>query len=115
MKNVLIFGSGSIGNHLANASRKLGLSVNVTDISDKALLRMKNKIYPFRYLKWDNKIELINYKKIFKLKKFDLIIIGTPPSSHYDLIKKIFKHISFDKLMIEKLFSTYKIQLDKKI
>ena len=32
MKNVLIFGSGSIGNHLANASRKLGLSVNVTDI-----------------------------------------------------------------------------------
>ena len=115
MKNVLIFGSGSIGNHLANASRKLGLSVNVTDISDKALLRMKIKFTPFRYLKWDNKIELINYKKIFKLKKFDLIIIGTPPSSHYDLIKKIFKHISFDKLMIEKPFQLIKIQLDKKI
>ena len=82
MKEVLIFGSGSIGNHLANASRKFNLSVSNTDISFNALLRMKNKIYPSRYSKWDNKIQLINYKNIFKAKKkFDLVIIGTPPAT----------------------------------
>ncbi|MDC1169423.1 hypothetical protein OAT14_03165, partial [Candidatus Pelagibacter ubique] len=86
MKEVLIFGSGSIGNHLANACRKLDLSVSVTDISLKALLRMKNKIYPSRYSKWDNKIKLIDYSEVFRLKKnFDLILIGTPPSTHLDL------------------------------
>ena len=90
MKEVLIFGSGSIGNHLANACRKINLSVSVTDISFDALLRMKYKIYPSRYSKWDKNIKLMNYSEIFKLKKkFNLIIIGTPPATHYDLIKKI--------------------------
>lgn len=115
MKEVLIFGSGSIGNHLANACRKINLSVSVTDISFDALLRMKYKIYPSRYLKWDKNIKLINYSEIFKLKKkFNLIIIGTPPATHYDLIKKISDNLSFEKLMIEKPFTTFKTNFDEK-
>ena len=52
---------------------------------------MKNIIYPSRYLKWQD-IQLVNYKEVFKLKdKFDLVLVGTPPSTHYSLIKKILK------------------------
>ena len=65
MKKVLIFGSGSIGNHMAFACRKIGMDVFITDISSKALNRMKNKIYPMRYKKWDKKIKIINYKEVF--------------------------------------------------
>ena len=82
MKKVLIFGSGSIGNHMAFACRKIGLEVYITDASKKALKRMKDKIYPSRYGFWDNKIKQINLNDCDKLKeKFDLIIIGTPISS----------------------------------
>ena len=50
---VKIFGAGSIGNHLANASRKLDWEVDIYDISDDALDRTKNMIYPSRYGNWD--------------------------------------------------------------
>ena len=115
MKKVLIFGSGSIGNHLANACRKIDLSVKITDISFNALLRMKNTIYPSRYSKWDKEINLVNYKDVFKLKdKFDIVLVGTPPSSHYSLVKKIYKYINFEKIMIEKPLSTYKTNVNFK-
>lgn len=115
MKNILIFGSGSIGNHFANACRKMKFAVNVTDVSSDALLRMKNKIYPSRYLKWDNKIKLINYSNVFQLKKkFDLIIIGTPPATHLRLIEKISKYLNFEKLLVEKPFTTYKLNFNQK-
>ena len=113
IKKVLIFGSGSIGNHLANACRQLNMSVSVTDISSKALLRMKNKIYPLRYKKWDKKIALIDYKKVFKLKqKFDLILIGTPPLTHISLLEQISNNLICDKIMIEKPLATYKVKLN---
>ena len=44
--NVLIFGAGSIGNHLANASRNLDWNVTIFDIDQKALKRTKEEIYP---------------------------------------------------------------------
>ena len=34
---VKIYGAGSIGNHLANASRSLGWEVDICDIDEKAL------------------------------------------------------------------------------
>ena len=69
MKKVLIFGSGSIGNHFANALSRLGdYDIYITDISNKSLLRMKNKIYPERYGKWNKKIKLISYSDSFDLK-----------------------------------------------
>ena len=113
MKKVLIFGSGSIGNHLANACRKINLSVSVTDISYKALLRMKNKIYPLRYVKWDKQIQIIKYSDIFKSKtKFDLVIVGTPPETHYSLLNKIFAKIKFNKLMVEKPLTISKTNIN---
>ena len=91
------------------------MSVKITDISFNALLRMKNTIYPSRYSKWDKEINLVNYKDVFKLKdKFDIVLVGTPPSSHYSLVKKIYKYINFEKIMIEKPLSTYKTNVNFK-
>jgi len=69
---VKIYGAGSIGNHLANASRSLGWSVDICDIDPEALNRTKTKIYPGRYGKWDNQIGLYLSESI--------------PKSTYDLI-----------------------------
>ena len=55
---VKIIGAGSIGNHLAQASRRLGWEVTVVDNDQKALERMKNEIYPARYGGWDEKFSL---------------------------------------------------------
>ena len=63
MKKVLIFGAGSIGNHMSKACTDLGYDVYITDISQKALKRMRNFLYPLRYKKWNNKIKLINIVK----------------------------------------------------
>ena len=102
-KKILIFGAGSIGNHMAYAARRLNLNVFVTDISESALDLMKNRIYPHRYKKWDKKINLINYNSIFKNKNdYDLVIIGTPPKNHLNLFFKILKFIKFKKILIEK-------------
>lgn len=103
-KEVLIFGSGSIGNHFANAFTKIGrYNILITDISDASLIRMKNIVYPQRYGKWNKKIKQISYQKVFNLNQnFDLVIVGTPPDTHLDLFKKIDKKITFKKILIEK-------------
>ncbi len=46
MYNVKILGAGSIGNHLANASRRLGWQVTLCDMDPAALQRTKEDIYP---------------------------------------------------------------------
>ena len=43
---------------MAFAARKLKFHVDVTDISSNSLKRMKKQIFPKRYGKWDNKINL---------------------------------------------------------
>lgn len=102
-KKILIFGAGSIGNHFANASLKKNYEVFVTDIDNSALKRMKEKIFPLRYKKWNNKIHLIDYKHIFKSSLyFNFIVVGTPPETHLSLANKIFKSIKFEKILIEK-------------
>ncbi len=106
--SVLIFGAGSIGNHMAYASRKLKLNVDVTDISSKALLRMKNKIFLKRYGKWDSKINLLQYKNVFKtIKNYDLIIIGTPPNTHFQIYKKVIQKFKCKNILIEKPLTNY--------
>ena len=87
MKKILIFGAGSIGNHMTNASLKLGCDVYITDKASKALSRMKKTIFKKRYGYWNKNIKIIKFKNVSKLKNlFDLIIIGTPPGSHLDLL-----------------------------
>ena len=75
---VKIYGAGSIGNHLANASRRLNWEVDICDVDPNALKRTKELIYPSRYKVWDNDIGLYLNDKAPK-KDYDLIIIGTPP------------------------------------
>lgn len=84
MKRIKIFGAGSIGNHLANAARRLEYEVVVCDVDDAALSRMKNEIYPGRYGAWDDSIQLCKNDEAPR-GDFDLIHIGTPPTSHLPL------------------------------
>ncbi|MDZ4816284.1 MAG: Gfo/Idh/MocA family oxidoreductase [Verrucomicrobiota bacterium] len=84
MRKIKIFGAGSIGNHLANASRRMGWEVIVCDVNQAALDRMKNEIYPGRYGAWDESIRLCLVKDA-PTGGFDLIHIGTPPEHHIPL------------------------------
>lgn len=81
---VKIHGAGSIGNHLANASRTLGWDVDICDIDPKALERTRRDIYPARYGKWDEAIRLVESPKAPQ-SGYDLICVGTPPDSHMKL------------------------------
>lgn len=84
MKKVKIHGAGSIGNHLAHASRRMGWSVDVCDIDGAALDRMRSQIYPARYGTWDEAIGQFHSDKAPR-GSYDLIIVGTPPDSHIPL------------------------------
>ncbi len=83
---VKIYGAGSIGNHLANAARTLGWSVDVVDPDPKALARMRESIYPSRYGKWDEEIRQFANANEPK-GGYDLICIGTPPDVHVALAR----------------------------
>lgn len=83
---VKIYGAGSIGNHLANAARTLGWSVDVVDPDPQALARMRESIYPGRYGKWD--AEIRQFAPANEPKGgYDLICIGTPPDVHVPLAR----------------------------
>lgn len=113
MKKILIFGAGSIGNHMTNAALKIKCKVHITDIKFSALERMKKFIFPSRYGRWNNSIEIIDYKEVFFNKNnFDLVIIGTPPNTHVKLFREIQSKIKFKKILIEKPISHY---LDKNV
>ena len=84
MYNVKIIGAGSIGNHLAHASRTLGWHVTLCDVDQAALDRTQFQIYPTRYGAWDEAITLTLAADAPR-GGFDLIIIGTPPDSHLPL------------------------------
>ena len=86
MNRVKIYGAGSIGNHLAQASRRMGWDVDICDIDPEALKRTKNDIYPSRYGKWDDKISLYSVDEA-PVGIYDFIIIGTPPDSHMELAR----------------------------
>jgi predicted dehydrogenase len=75
---IKIFGAGSIGNHLAQAARRMTWQVTVVDTDPKALGRMKNEIYPMRYGQWDDAIEL-RVSGTEQKGSYDVIMIGTPP------------------------------------
>jgi len=75
---VKIIGAGSIGNHLAQASQRMGWDVTIVDRDPAALKRTKEEIYPQRYGAWNDKIKLIESKDEPK-GGFDVIFLGTPP------------------------------------
>jgi predicted dehydrogenase len=51
---------------------------------------MKNDIYPKRYGRWDDSIQLFNTERA-PVGEFDLIFIGTPPNSHLPLALEALK------------------------
>jgi predicted dehydrogenase len=84
MFKVKVLGAGSIGNHLAHASRRLGWQVAICDIDAAALERTRTEVFPGRYGSWDESIELYRADDAPK-SVYDLIVVGTPPDSHVDL------------------------------
>lgn len=109
---IQIFGAGSIGNHLSNAARQLNHYVQVVDVSQTALDRMRNDIYPSRYKNWDVEIDQVTFEKsLIDKEYFDLIFIGTPPSSHIELA-----FLAIEKkpkaILIEKPLSTPLTELE---
>lgn len=101
---VKIYGAGSIGNHIGNASRVKGWDVTICDVDPKALERTQKEIYPTRYGKWDNEIKLSLNKDAPK-GGFDMIVIGTPPDSHVSLALESIKE-NPKIILVEKPFST---------
>ena len=101
---VKIYGAGSIGNHLCNASRSLGWQVDLCDIDVAALERTRNEIYPARYGKWDDEIRLFDVKDVPR-GGYDLILVGTPPDSHISLALEAVKETP-KAILVEKPFCT---------
>ncbi|MEQ1879284.1 MAG: Gfo/Idh/MocA family oxidoreductase, partial [Bdellovibrionia bacterium] len=84
----IIVGAGSAGNHLAHSCRKLGLEVTMTDVDPQALHRTRNEIYPARYGAWDEQIKLTGDRSC---SGFDLVVIATPPDTHFKLAQEILR------------------------
>lgn len=101
---VKIIGAGSIGNHLANASRAMGWDVTLCDLDDAALRRTQESIYPSRYGVWDSSIKLCNIKDVPR-GLFDFIFIGTPPDTHVQLALDALDEKPLG-ILVEKPFST---------
>lgn len=79
---ILIAGAGSIGNHIANAARSFGWDVTLTDTDPLALERTRNNIYPGRYGRWDDAIELVAAHDLHSGENPDVVFVGTPPDMH---------------------------------
>ena len=98
---VKIFGAGSIGNHLAQASRRAGWEVVVCDIDQKALTRMREDIYPKRYGEWDDKIKLYTVNEA-PVGEFDAVFIGTPPDARMEVAQKVITQDKPRLILLEK-------------
>lgn len=88
MPKAKIYGAGSIGNHLAQACRRMGWDVAIVDPDKEALRRTKEEIYPSRYGSWDQSIALYELSKEPK-GGFDVIFLGTPPHVRMDLACRV--------------------------
>lgn len=108
----LIFGAGSIGNHLAYACRNFDFEVTVFDIDCDAIDRMKNDIYPQRYQNWDDKIKLCFSENELD-SKYEFIIIGTPPDSHTNIALKSTKFQPKAILIEKPMTFPFDINLEK--
>lgn len=102
--NVKIYGAGSIGNHLAQASRRMGWDVCVVDPDQDALDRMRSDIYPARYGAWDEGIKLYTFGNE-PHGGFDIIMLGTPPDVRMKLARKVLEE-SPRAILLEKPLCT---------
>ncbi len=110
----MIFGAGSLGNHLTNAGLKDGYEIYITDKSDIALSRMEKQLFKKRYGYWSKHINLVktkDIKKIFDI-KFEIVIIGTPPQTHLMLYHFCQKNLNYKKILIEKPLCVFSQKID---
>ncbi|WP_051822392.1 Gfo/Idh/MocA family protein [Desulfonatronum thiodismutans] len=105
MYSVLIYGAGSIGNHLAYACRCKGWRVTIVDIDPEALRRTKEEIYPVRYGRWDEGIALVSSAGVDEVLP-DVVIIGTPPDTHMTIALEALQKRTPKVLLIEKPLCT---------
>jgi len=101
MVNVLIYGAGSIGNHLAYGCRSKGWNVTICDIDKGALNRTRKDIYPSRYGAWDDRIRLVDPDEI-ENDFFEFVIIGTPPDTHLKIANQVLRNNPPKVLLLEK-------------
>lgn len=113
MTKVKIFGAGSIGNHYAFACINKKWDVTIIDIDPKALERMRYQIYPSRYGRWNKNIRLISKDDN---ENYDIVMIGTPPTSHLNIAtKELIKKNPPKVIHIEKPLCTPDLKGIKKI
>ena len=101
MHKVIIYGAGSIGNHLAHGCRQKQWEVSLCDTDTQALLRTKDQIYPERYGHWDDNISLYSINDL-PSDDWELVIIGTPPDTHLQIAIEILERNPPRVLLIEK-------------
>jgi predicted dehydrogenase len=106
---VIIYGAGSIGNHLAHACRAKGWDVLMCDIDPGALERTRENIYPSRYGCWDTDIRLSRPDALSD-EDFDVAIIGTPPDTHMGLASHVLENSPPKVLLVEKPLCTPSLQ-----
>ncbi len=122
---VKIIGAGSIGNHLAQACRRMGWEVCVVDADPKALERMKTSIYPTRYGAWDVSIKQYT-PDTAPTGGFDIIMVGTPPNVRMKVALEMLKEkpriLQLEKPLcapfdpdLKKFVVAYKKQKDTKV
>lgn len=99
--SVRIYGAGSIGNHLAHASRRMGWGVSICDIDPAALERTKSEIFPSRYGAWDEEIGLYTSDQA-PTSGAELIIVGTPPHTHLPIALEAVEQADVRAILIEK-------------
>lgn len=87
---------------MAFGARKQGWNVTILDIDQAALDRTKSSIYPSRYGKWDNSIELALVSDETVATRADVVIIGTPPDFHVPIALRELAVNTPAALMIEK-------------
>ncbi|MBN1384073.1 MAG: Gfo/Idh/MocA family oxidoreductase [Elusimicrobia bacterium] len=96
MKNIAIIGCGYWGKNLVRNFYKLGVLNTVCDSDDNLLNKLKEN-YP------DIKCEK-NFNKILSDKNIAGVVISTPASSHYELVKKSLENGK--NVLVEKPFTT---------
>jgi predicted dehydrogenase len=83
--------------------------VLICDVDPKALERTQHDIYPARYGQWDDRIRLSTVDN-FSDEAYDLVIIGTPPDSHFSIATEILRTRPPGVLLIEKPLCTPSLQ-----
>ncbi|WP_446011742.1 Gfo/Idh/MocA family protein [Candidatus Electrothrix sp.] len=101
---VVIYGAGSIGNHMAHACRNKDWHVTMVDPDSVALERTRREIYPSRYGQWDESIDLVFPDDVDGTA--DLVIIGTPPDLHMEIASAVLRGQPPQVMLIEKPLCT---------